>query len=260
MTELAAIRTRLLEEDSLLSVTLSAPPGNILTIDLMRSMDAALEEHRQREHLKLILIRGAGGQFSYGASIQEHQREHAGELLQGFHHLVRRIVTSPVPVAAAVEGRCLGAGFELALCCHLLFVTPDASLGSPEIRLGVFPPVLAALGRERLGPFRTERLFLTGETIRGRDLLDWGLALPLDPSDPQSSLVEWFRERMAPLSAYSLREATRALRDCSSLVDRVGRPLTKAENRYLERLVPSHDGNEGIRSFLEQRDPVWRNA
>ena len=119
-------------------------------------LSAALDAHRDARDLKLVVLRGAGGNFSFGASVEEHRKDQAPAMLAGFHRFIRRLSAYPVPTAALVEGNCLGGGFEVAICCHFLLATAGARFACPEIKLGVFPPVLATLGPHRFGGLVTE--------------------------------------------------------------------------------------------------------
>jgi len=257
------VKQSLREDGGLLHLVLDQPKGNVLSLAMMAELASALDAHRDAAGLRLVLLSGAGGSFSYGASIQEHRADRAAQLLGTFHSLVRRVAAFPVPVAALVEGNCLGAGFELALCCHFLFATPDARLAAPEIRLGVFPPVLAALGARRLGHSLAEQMLLTGEAITGEDAWRRGLVTALVGREgrlPEDEVLEWFRGMLAPLSAYSLSQATRVVRDASGTLHALGEPLDRAERQYLDALVKSHDGNEGVEAFLAKRPPIWSNS
>ncbi|HUK63533.1 MAG TPA: enoyl-CoA hydratase/isomerase family protein [Dongiaceae bacterium] len=256
------LRADRIEDGAVLRVVLDHPKGNVLSSAMMREIAAALAAHRDDPHLKLVFLRGAGGHFSFGASIEEHRRDTVGPMLREFHAFVRDLAACPVPVAALVEGRCLGGAFEMALVCHFVLAAADARFGCPEIRLGVFPPVLAAVGGTRLPAAIAERLVLTGEELDGRTLASHGLVTRVfEPgADPETALIAWYHETLAPLSAYALRVAVRAARDGSGLIAALGAPLDAAERRYLDRLPGSHDGNEGIEAFLERRPARWRDA
>lgn len=261
MTAFRTIGADLIEEGRILRLLLNQPKGNVLTGDMLRELGVALRAQADRRALKLVVIRGAGGHFSFGASIEEHQREQVRDMLQGFHAFVRDLAAYPVPVAALVEGRCLGGAFELALCCHLLFATPNARFGCPEIKLGVFPPVLAAVGAHRMPGALAERLLLTGEEIDVPAAAAAGLlAGVLEGPDPEAALLEWYRTRLAPLSAFALRQAAAAFRRSSGLVRALHERLPAIERQYLEEVVASHDGNEGIAAFLARRAPEWEDA
>jgi cyclohexa-1,5-dienecarbonyl-CoA hydratase len=255
------VETTRFEEGRVLCITLNRPPANILSRAMMAAIDEALAEARNDPALKLVVLRGSGGNFSYGASVEEHRRDRAAELLRDFHAFARWLAACPVPVAALIEGRCLGGAFETALLCHFLFAAPGAVLGCPEIRLGVFPPVLAAVGPLRLGGSLAERLLLTGNSLTAEEASRLGLLTALlEGEDPFEALLAWYRRDLAPLSAFALREAVAASRAGSGLTDALGDRLDTLETRYLERLLPSHDGNEGIEAFLARRPAVWRDA
>ena len=243
-------------------MTLSQPKGNVLTMEMVGELGAALDAHRDSRGLKLVVLRGVGGHFSFGASVEEHRQEQAPAMLAGFHRFIRQLAAYPVPTAALVEGNCLGGGFEVAICCHFLVATTDARFACPEIKLGVFAPVLAAIGAQRLGGLAAERLLLTGDTLLAEEAERLGLlsALITAEQDPAEALLAWYRSRLEPLSAFALRQATAAARRASGFLDDLDRALAASEELYLERLLPSHDGNEGIEAFLEKRRPAWTDA
>ena len=254
--------TPLLEADGgILLLTLNQPKGNVLSMEMVGELGDALDAHLDAPGLKLVVLRGAGGNFSFGASVEEHRKDQAAAMLAGFHRFIRQLAAYPVPTAALVEGSCLGGGFEVALCCSFLFAAPGARFACPEIQLGVFPPVLAASGARRLGGLLAERLLLTGETVGAEELDRRGLltALFAADQDPWGGILAWYEKRLAPLSAFALRQAAEAARGASGWLAELDRALDAAERLYLERLLPSHDGNEGIEAFLEKRPPRWRN-
>ena len=250
-----------LAEDRLLHLTLDHPKGNVLTLEVMGELRAALAFAKHDPHLRCVMVQGAGGHFSFGASVEEHRREHAPAMLRGFHALIREIAEYPVPVAALVEGRCLGGAFELILAAHFVLASPTARMGCPEIKLGVFPPVLAALGPLRLGMALTERLMLTGDTITSETLSSVGaLAATLPDEEPLAGALAWYGQTLGPLSAHALRQTARAARRHPLWQQSLGAALDAVEAQYLAEVVTSHDGNEGIEAFIERRPPAWRDA
>jgi cyclohexa-1,5-dienecarbonyl-CoA hydratase len=255
------ITADLIENQTVLRLVLNQPKGNVLTGEMLRELGVVLRTHRGDTHLRLAVIRGAGGNFSFGASIDEHQRDRVRDMLQAFHAFIRELAAYPVPVAALVEGRCLGGAFEVALCCHFVFAASGARFGCPEIKLGVFAPVLAAAGAHRLPGALAERLLLTGDEIDAAAAERAGLVTAIfDTADPENALMEWYRSRLAPLSAFALRQATAAFRHNSGLLHALHADLPAVERRYLEEIVASHDGNEGIEAFIARRPPVWEDA
>jgi cyclohexa-1,5-dienecarbonyl-CoA hydratase len=230
--------------------------GNVLSGALMRRIDAALALHRESASLKMVLLHGRGKHFSFGASVEEHEKAEAPAMLQAFHKLCRCVAGYPVPVVAAVSGRCLGGAFELALCTHFVIADRGAVFACPEIKLGVFPPVLAALGPLRLGSAIADELLLTGSELGAERAHTLGFVTALaDEGGAAAAARGWYEQKLAPLSAHSLRQGVRAVR--GSVVERLGAPLDEAERQYVEELLESHDAGEGIAAFIARREPVW---
>ncbi|MBK7584657.1 MAG: enoyl-CoA hydratase/isomerase family protein [Myxococcales bacterium] len=256
------VRSELMEDGALLRVVFERDAGNVLSGAVMRELDETLSQHESDAHLKLVTIEGAGKHFSFGASVEEHQKDQAKAMLGTFHALIRRMVGYPVPTAAVVRGRCLGGAFEVALACRFVFASDRAIFACPEIKLGVFPPVLAALGPGRLGHTWTERLLLTGSELDATTAERIGFATKLaaEGADPFADALAWFTTNLKELSAYSLRQSVEALRIGSDTADAVGDRLARIEDLYLARLLESHDGNAGITAFLAKQKPVWRDA
>jgi cyclohexa-1,5-dienecarbonyl-CoA hydratase len=261
-TTFETLRAWIDEDGRLLWIVLDRPKGNVLSRRMILELDEVLVRHRDDPRLKLVVLRGAGGQFSFGAAVDEHRPDQAPLLLRTLHDLARRLASHPVPVAALVEGRCLGGALELALCCHFVLARRDARFACPEIKLGVFPPLFAVAGATRFGGALAERLILTGDEIDAAAAERCGFAAALLPgeADAEDEARAWYRSRLAPLSAFAIRETTRAVRERSPLTAALGAPLEASERDYLERILPSHDGNEGIEAFLARRAPQWRDA
>jgi cyclohexa-1,5-dienecarbonyl-CoA hydratase len=255
------VQCELLEDGALLRVVFERDKGNVLTGALMRQIDGALAEHADAKALRLVTLEGAGKHFSFGASVEEHRKDQAAAMLTTFHALIRRVAKYPVPVAAVVRGRCLGGAFEVALACQLVFAAPDAVFACPEIKLGVVPPVLAALGPLRLGQPTAARLLLSGADFDAKAALacGWLTELAAEGTDPFATARAWYQKHLAELSAFAIRQGTEALRRGSALTAAVGATLSDIEHLYVDRLLPSFDGNEGIEAFLAKRKPSWRH-
>jgi len=255
------VRAELLEDGAVLDLCLNRPKPNILSMAMMQAVSTALVEHQDDPHLKLVVLRGEGKHFSFGASVEEHRKDQAEQMLVAFRRFCRGLASCPVPLAALVSGQCLGGAFETILCCNLVFVTESARMGCPEVRLGVFPPVLAALGPIRLGASLSDRLTISAGTIDTEAALQAGFAIPLGgEEEPLEQLLAWYRTNLAPSSAFALRQATRATRLGSGVHEALGEPLVRLERRYVREVLESHDGNEGIEAFIERREASWTDS
>ena len=240
------------------SLVFQHPTGNILTLELMRQIRAALEDLLESRHLRLLTIQGAGADFCFGASVAEHTREHMRTVLPEMHALIRDLIGLPVPTAAVVCGRCLGGGFELALACDYIFAAEDATFGLPEIRLGVFPPAASVLLPRRVGVARSTAASLAGDSQAAPSWRDAGLVTWTAPAASLSTETEaWFERTLARHSAEALRHAVRVAR--RPIERALGEELDEVERLYLLDLGVTHDATEGVRAFLEKRAPRWKD-
>ena len=245
--------------DGLLDLCIDKPKGNVFDGALMRELEAALSHFASDTALRLVLLRAAGSHFSFGASIEEHQPDQAAGMLRQFHSLIRKIALVPVPVAVLVQGKCLGGAFEVALAATFVLCTPDASFACPEIHLGVIPPVLGVLGPQRLGGPLAERLLLTGAPLDAQAGLQAGWVSTLvSQQEPHRDAVAWYRTHLQPRSALAIRVGLKLARQPVQAL--CAEPLDQAEALYLQELLPSHDGNEGIAAFLARRAPLWTHS
>jgi cyclohexa-1,5-dienecarbonyl-CoA hydratase len=238
---------------------LDRPNGNIVNAALVTALRRTLDELRGAAGLKLVTLEGAGDDFSFGASIEEHAPGRIDAVLPDLHAAVRDLLDVAAPTMAVVRGRCLGGGFELALACDLILAADDARLGLPEIRLGVFPPAGAALLPARIGASRAAAAILSGEPRPAAWWAAAGLIERIVPAGDLDGAVDaWFGEYAAPRSSVALRHAAMATRQ--PVRRALEADLGALEAQYLTRLMRSHDAAEGVAAFLERRPPQWRNA
>src|SRR5215472_15984513 len=234
-------------EGRLLRLRLSRPKANLIDAAMIAALDAALAQHGGKQQLGAVLLDAEGPHFSFGACVEEHMPEQCAAMLAGLHGLVTRMIEYPVPLLVAVRGQCLGGGLEVALAGHLMFATPDAALGQPEMKLGVFAPAASCLLPELIGQGRAFDLLLSGRTISGTDAAAIGMAHKV-ADDPEATALSYFEEYLKPKSASSLRYAIKAAR--CDYAARVRAKIEVVERLYLDELMKTHDAIEGLRAFM----------
>ena len=238
----------------LLRLRLSRPKANLIDAAMIAALDEALARNGGNDRLGAVLLDAEGPHFSFGASVEEHMPEQCAAMLAGLHGLVLRMIEFPVPILVAVRGQCLGGGLEVALAGHMMFVAPDAALGQPEMKLGVFAPAASCLLPELIGPQRALDLLVSGRSIAGSEAAAIGIAGEA-AVDPERAALAYFEEHLKPKSASSLRFAVKAAR-----LDYVGRVRDKVravERLYLEELMATHDAVAGLEAFVAKRPPQW---
>lgn len=240
----------------LLRLRLNRPKANIVDAEMIAALDDALAQHADNAGLTAILLDAEGSHFSFGASVEEHLPEQCAAMLKTLHALIRRMVDYPVPILVAINGQCLGGGLEVALAGHLLFAAPEASLGQPEIKIGVFAPAASCLLPERIGQAQAEDLLYSGRSISGIAAAAIGLVNET-AADPEAAALAWFDVHLADKSASSLRRAVKAAR--AGFSERVSAKLETVERLYTDELMASRDALEGLTAFIDKRPAKWEH-
>ena len=217
---------------------------------------AAFDDLRNRPQLKVMILAGEGPHFSFGASVQEHLPESVRTMLPRFSGLLGQMLELPAVTLAAVRGQCLGGGFELALACDFIVAEEGAQFACPEIKLAVFPPAAAVLLPLRIGVSRAAELVLTGAAWSATQAAAAGLIAQTTPQGQLEATVEtWLREHFLARSPVALRYGVRATR--LPMRRALQQDLPQLERMYLDELMAESDAVEGLRAFIEKRDPQW---
>ena len=245
-------------EPGIAQLVLDHPPLNILTRDVLCRLHGELQRLTELADLRVVVLTASGKHFSAGADVGEHLPPHHLSLIPEFLETVAALDAFPLPVIAAVRGRCLGGGFELVQPADLIVAGEGASFGQPEIKFGVFPPAACVLLPERLPPAVAARLIYSGESITSTEAERGGLVARVVPDDAVETVALDLARQIACHSAAALRVAKRTLRGAGA----PGRhaALRHAGHVYLHELMDTHDAVEGLRAFSQKRQPVWRHA
>ena len=166
-------------QHTILWLILDRPPLNILSIEMIDQLTAALRD-AMKNPPRLIVITGAGERaFCAGVDIKDHLDGREVEMLRAVRDkcaVFEELRRKHIPTVALVKGHALGGGCELAALCDTVIAHEDATFGLPEKNLAVFPPVAAVYFPTLIGHSATMRLMLTGETIKASEALRLGLA------------------------------------------------------------------------------------
>lgn len=252
-------RISLLEiNEGVARLTLNWPPLNILTLAGIRELAGALDAVTQQTRLKALVLAARGKAFCAGVDVADHTAERTEPMIREFCALFTQLRTLPVPTIALVQGAALGGGTELAVACDMVLAAASARFGQPEIKLGVFPPIAAALFPQLIGYQRAARLLFCGETITAGEAAQSGLVTTVVADDELEAALERLLARLRGMSAAALRMTKRALLYGADLG--AARALPRIEDLYLQDLMATADAHEGVQSFLEKRQPIWRDA
>lgn len=246
-------------ENTVTEILLGPPPSNIVCSKMMDEILDCLKKEEEKKHKKLIIFKGEGDHFSFGASVEEHMPDKVSDMLPKFHNFVGKVLSLSIPTLANVSGFCLGGGFELALACTFLFAEEDSKFAVPEIKLGVFPPVACVLLPLRSGDTFSSKVILSGETYDAKTLYEKGIINKISEKGKLDSCVlEFVEKTILKKSASSLRITQKAAR--MVVIDQYNKYIEQLEKLYLKDLMETKDAKEGILSFIEKRKPKWSDS
>lgn len=236
-------------------ITLARPPLNVLTIGMMEAIGEALAEVAGRPRLRALVLAAEGRAFSAGVAVEDHVGDRVRPMLDAFHRIFRQLHRLDCPTVAAVQGAALGGGAELATFCDVVVASETATLGQPEIRVGVFPPIAAIHYPRRVGHARALQLLLSGRTISAHEAERIGLVDRVVPPGELEAAVSEALTAFTDKSAAVLRLTKRAVREAGE--DGFEAALARLEALYVDELMRTEDAAEGLRAFVEKRGPVW---
>ncbi|MGE7688128.1 enoyl-CoA hydratase [Lysinibacillus sp. NPDC097214] len=246
-------------EDGVAIITIARPPANALSRGIIAEVNAVLDEVENDDTVRVLVLHGEGRFFSAGADIKEFTEVVSGDefskLANNGQQVFERVETFSKPIIAAIHGAALGGGLELAMSCHLRFVTESAKLGLPELQLGLIP---GFGGTQRLpryvGVAKAAEMMFTSEPISGTEAVQWGLANRAFTDEALLEETLKVAKKIAKKSPVALKAAIQTLQYAKHASFYEG---IEAEAKSFGTVFVSEDAKEGIQAFIEKREPVF---
>jgi enoyl-CoA hydratase/carnithine racemase len=243
---------RIERDGPVLRVTLAKPERrNAFDAELIAALTNAFADVGDA---RAVVLAGEGPSFCAGADV-EWQRasidltyeENVDDALR-LYRMLAAIDACPAPVVAPIQGYALGGGSGLAAAVDIAIAGEDAVFGFSEVRLGIIPAVISPFVFGKIGPGAARRYFLTGERFGADVALRIGLVheVAADLDAAVASVVE----ALSAGGPAAVRAAKQLARECPA--DGATLARIAAERRT------SAEGQDGLRAFLEKRDPAWR--
>ncbi len=248
---------KIIEGEKNVSLVMNRPPLNVLNIAMMKEFNDALTGVRNFRNVRAVLIRAEGKAFSAGVDISDHTADRVGTMMDEFHKMFVNLFAIRVPTVAIVDGAALGGGCEVAIACDMIVASERAKFGQPEIRVGVFPPIAAAIMPRLIGRNRTLEFLMNGEAMTAGEAERIGLVNRVFPVEGFSGAVDGFVSKLTSQSKVLL-EMTKQAVD-SGLQESARDAIAAAEKLYMGDMMKTEDAAEGLRAFLEKRAAVWVN-
>ena len=256
-----AVQTR--TEGHIFEVTLDRPKANAIDLVTSRRMGEVFKSFRDDPELRVCIVRSAGEKFfSAGWDLKAAA---AGDSVVGDYGVggfagLQELRDLNKPVIAAVEGMCVGGGFELALSCDMILATEASSFALPEIRAGTLADAATIKLPKRIPYHVAMDMLLTGRWMDCAEAHRWGLVNEMMADGPALYDRAWELARLLasgpPLVLAAIKEVAREA-ESMKFQDAMNR-ITKMQLATVDKLYNSEDGMEGFKGFAEKRDPVWK--
>lgn len=247
-------------KDFVAVITIKRPPANALSSSVLKELSKLLDEIEGNENIRVAVLHGEGRFFSAGADIKEFTTIASGEEFSKLsaygQNVFERMERFPKPIIAAIHGAALGGGLELAMGCHIRYVSDNAKLGLPELQLGLIP---GFAGTQRLtrfvGAAKAAEMLFTSEPISGIEAVQCGLANRAFPEEDLFTEALTLAGKIAKKSPVSIKAAIELLNAAKTEEFYNG---VKREAELFGDVFVSEDAKEGIDAFLTKRQPSFK--
>ena len=248
-------------EEKVCTLTISNPPANLLSKAVLTEISGFLDGVAKDPNVKVLILTGAGTFFIVGADIKEiagiqgtTQGTEASTLGQ---RVIDKLERLPIPTIAAINGHCLGGGNELVMACSIRIANERARLGQPEITLGILPGFGGTQRLPRLiGLSKALELMLTGEMINAKVAEAMGLVNKAVPDGEVMKQAMGLAKKIAGKSRPAIERILRLAREGLSMPLEQG---LKLEAQLFGELCATEDMQEGLKAFLEKRQPKFQD-
>jgi len=250
------------QEAHVLRVTINRETKlNALNRETLSELHQVIREALENDDIWGLVLTGAGEKaFVAGADILEFSsftKEEGFALAKtGQTQVFDLLYHAPKPIIAAINGYALGGGLELALACHLRVVSDTAKLGLPEVSLGLIP---GYGGTQRLtqlvGRGQAMEMILTGDMITAEKALQIGLVNYIVPAEEVQDKASALLNQILKRSPAAVASAVKAINGAWAHAEE-GFAL---EMKEFAKCFGTSDFKEGVKAFLEKRNPNFRN-
>ncbi len=246
------------EEDIAVVVINRPEKRNALNKQLREELYNVLKKIEPDANVRAIIITGKDDVFVAGADLtamKDYTEKEAREASLHGNKIFSYIEDMRLPVIAAINGWALGGGLELALACDIRICSENARLGQPEVKLGIMPGYGATFRLPRIiGMGRAKELMITGKIIDAYEAERIGLVSEVVKREELMSRAKEIARNLsgATVAISFIKEAV------NKAFDMKKEDAIKYISNLYARLYNTHDTKEGIRAYLEKRNPCFK--
>ncbi len=240
------------------TITLDSPSNrNALSSKLVAQLNLHLSAAIADTATRIIVLTGAGPAFCSGADLKERapastpgQTGGPGGLVE----ILKKILDSPKPVIARVNGPARAGGIGLIAACDIAVAVEDATFAFSEVRIGVIPAMISVVCIPKIGAAKSMELFLTGDMFTAPDAVQFGLLNAAVPADELDSAVGRYAASILRGAPAALAGAKRLVREVPVMDTNAAFDWTAARSA---EFFTSEEAREGMAAFAQKRPPRW---
>ena len=242
------------------TVTLDNPEKrNMLSGQMLAELVAAMQQAKDDEEVRAVVLTGAGKAFCAGADLGGFaaevpliEKHFASDLFLDYFRLMPRLGK---PTLAAVNGHVLAGGMGIALSCDLVIAKEGATFGTPEINIGAFPYMIMAIIYRNVPRKRVNEMMLLGERLTAEEAVTYGLANKVVPAAEFDAAVAEWATKLAAKSPVLMRLGHDAMYRQQDMAFEDALEFLRSQ---LSLSLSTEDLAEGVKAFFEKRDPEWK--
>lgn len=248
-------------EDGVATVTINRPDrrnamSNAVVDELTRRISGLSDD----EEAQVVVLTGAGDKaFCAGGDLMDQGG--GGGMLKmheergGFADLLIEMNRCKSPIVSRVNGHALGGGLGLVLNSDIAVASTDAQLGTPEVKVGLFPMMILSVIQRNMGRKRAMEMVLTGKKFEAEDAVEHGIVNYAVAPDELDEKVNELVEQIAGFSPAVLQMGRRAFYETQ---DMGFEEQLRTLHKDLTLNTLTEDAGEGVMAFIEKREPEWK--
>lgn len=246
-------------QDGVATLTMNNPERkNPLGPQSVNELLWALDDAKDDDAVKVVVLTGAGQAFSAGADLKQISGGGGDEAALApkgdYVDLILRFTTLGKPTVARVRGPAMGGGLGLVAACDFAVASDTAVLGTPEVRRGLWPMMIMAVLQRVVPRRKLMNMMLLGEKLTPEQALDHGLVSHVVPDAELDAKVDELCAKLAAQSPTAMRMGLLAFHRQSDQDLATALPSLRDQ---LYALLGTEDAREGLTAFMEKRAPVW---
>ena len=232
------------------------PQRNAISLDAVALFSKYLDDASTDPNVRVILITGSGEKaFCSGADLASAADGKIEKGFKSYAGLLKKLAGYPKPVVAKVNGACMAGGMGLMLACDIVIAKNEATFGTPEVKVGLWPMMIGALIYRNVLRKKAAEMVLLGERLSAGQALELGLITRSVPSEMLDDEVEQILQSLAAKSPIGMKIGKEAF---YAMADMPFEEAVDFLSDKIQEIASTDDAAEGITAFIEKRKPVFK--